>query len=306
MTEQLQITVGADPEMFCKQDGNLIAVQNCGILGTKYNPQPLPSGGNVQRDNVAIEFGVVPAHSKGDFVRNIGTTMFELLDVLPNGVDIDITPSANFPMEQLTHRECKEFGCMPDFNAWTGKVNEPPPDAGDATLRSCGGHIHIGYIKGTNLVWLMDLNGKVKLIQVMDCNLGIVSAYLDDSPEAIQRRALYGQAGCYRSTEYGVEYRTLSNFWIKSPKLVELMYDLTHYSIQIIQSGQHEDLIDKLGGPVSVQKVISEGHSGIARAMIDGVLKEYYSDETFSLIDDCKNEVKGTNVIKSWKGVVNV
>ena len=71
-----KITIGADPEMFCKKDGEYIAVQECGITGTKDAPQLLPMGGNAQRDNVAVEFAVLPAESKVGFVQNIGDAAY--------------------------------------------------------------------------------------------------------------------------------------------------------------------------------------------------------------------------------------
>ena len=56
-------TAGADPELFLQKDGNYVAVQPY-VDGTKEEPQPLPCGGNVQKDNVAIEFGIKPAWDK--------------------------------------------------------------------------------------------------------------------------------------------------------------------------------------------------------------------------------------------------
>jgi len=46
----------------------------------------------------------------------------------------------------------------------------------------------------------------------MDFFLGLGSLFYDDD---IERREMYGKAGCIRYKPYGVEYRTLSNAWLK-------------------------------------------------------------------------------------------
>jgi hypothetical protein len=239
-------TIGADPEMFLTKNGGYVAVQPY-INGTKKKPWPLPSGGNAQRDNVAIEFGVEPAASKLQFIQNIGTTLMELKALLPDNVDIDIVPSADFPKDQLEHEECKEFGCEPDYNAWTMKMNKPPADAANKTFRSCGGHIHVGCTVGQPYDFLLHNEGKLMVVRLMDIFHGVVSVLLDDNEAAINRRKLYGKAGCYRETHYGVEYRTLSNYWIKDPNLVGLMYLLTEDVLTLIGRKQALGLIKKLG-----------------------------------------------------------
>lgn len=46
----------------------------------------------------------------------------------------------------------------------------------------------------------------------MDLYLGVPSVLID--PDT-RRRSLYGKAGCFRLTDYGVEYRVLSGYFIK-------------------------------------------------------------------------------------------
>jgi len=45
----------------------------------------------------------------------------------------------------------------------------------------------------------------------MDVYVGLKCVALDNQPI---RRTKYGHAGRYRPTDYGIEWRTLSNFWI--------------------------------------------------------------------------------------------
>lgn len=72
-------------------------------------------------------------------------------------------------------------------------------------------HIHIGYDNP-------DEETNLAIIKTLDLFLGIPSIILDKDTK---RRELYGKAGCFRHKKYGVEYRTLSSFWLSSPVLIE-------------------------------------------------------------------------------------
>ena len=292
--ENVNFSIGTDPELFCSLDDNLIAVQNCGITGTKKDPQPLSNGGNAQRDNVAIEFGVPPTYNKEDFVNVIGLTLRDLQKAVPENVRLLPIPSAYFPEDQLTSEEAKQFGCDPDNNAWTLKENKPPACAAEQTLRSCGGHIHLLFAALDNSM------NKAIMIRIMDMIHGQIATYLDNSPEAIVRRQLYGKAGCYRETEYGgVEYRTLSNFWIKSPLLVELMYELTADAIRVFKNNQYMELMEAEGGGQLIQQTITEGMVDKAEHNMRNVLPKYLSDESKRLLDKAITAV-GFNFEKEW------
>ena len=106
---------------------------------------------------------------------------------------------------ELEHPNAQTFGCDPDFNAWTGRKN-PRPKATDKNLRSCGGHVHIGYLEGK----YKDLAPR-SIIKACDLYMGIPAVFMDNGT---LRKQLYGKAGAYRQKGYGVEYRSLSNFWI--------------------------------------------------------------------------------------------
>jgi len=300
---QHKITIGADPEMLCVKDGGYIAVQECGITGTKEVPQLLPMGGNAQRDNVAVEFAVPPADNKVAFVQNIGDTLMDLLDALPEGVDIDIVPSANFPVSQLTHPECMEFGCDPDMNAWTMRENIPPEDAEKSTFRSCGGHIHVGFVEGSGNDFLKDIDGKAMTIRLMDCFHGMVATVLDNSEAAIARRDLYGKPGCFRPTDYGVEYRTLSNFWIQHPKMVELMYCLTMDVMKIMRENAFMEIIGEIGKD-NINRIIMEGDHDMALTLVTQFLMKFMQDESQVLFWECQELVeKGFDYKEEWKEI---
>jgi hypothetical protein len=90
-------------------------------------------------------------------------------------------------------------------------------------------------------------------IPLMDLICGIPSVLLDISPESKIRRKLYGKAGDYRLTNYGLEYRTLSNFWIQSYSLFSLFTGLARYAVLLAASH-----LDKQNNIEEIYKVINK------------------------------------------------
>jgi len=197
--------IGTDPEAFLvTKTGALKAV--CGLLDghDKWNPLQVPDmeqGFTFQEDNVCIEFGVPPASSAEQFKQHIKAVQKRFLKEYKH-LKFSNLSCAVFPDEEMKHPAAHIFGCEPDFNAWTGKVNKKP-NPPTPNMRSAGGHVHIE----TKL----DVR---KVIQACDLFLGVPSVLMDNGE---MRKQLYGKAGCYRPKPYGGEYRTLSNFWFLNP-----------------------------------------------------------------------------------------
>ncbi len=151
-----------------------------------------------------------------DQVRNIVRTTSEHLD-------IDYASARLFPYEALQSKQARVFGCSPDFDAYKDgdahlPVRPSELETSDGAWRYAGGHIHLGYEA--------DVPPHV-VAQLCDVFLGLPSIGLDKQDG---RRGLYGQAGRFRPTAYGMEYRTLSNFWIFDSNLA---YDLGHRALRI-------------------------------------------------------------------------
>lgn len=247
--------LGADPEVFTidKQTGKFKSI--IGRIGAdKWNPLQIagmPVGFTLQEDNVALEFGIPPASTSEEFVRHIQAVMKKGLSKLPDRAFSNLS-CVVFPDEEVSHPLAKIFGCEPDFNAWTGKENEKPvpPHPG---MRSAGGHIHVE----TSLQ-------KDHLIRCMDLFLGVPSVLMDEGTE---RRKLYGSAGCYRPKPYGVEYRTLSNFWIFDKKLIKWAWDNSERAHQELEEDDgfwHEaDWLSE-----RVQKCINNGDKKLAEKLV--------------------------------------
>jgi Phage phiEco32-like COOH.NH2 ligase-type 2 len=186
---------------------------------------------------VAIEFNIPPAKDAKAFVQSIGSTLDFLAMSVHSmyGFNLQKLSAASFPDEELEDPAARVFGCDPDYNAWTGKRN-PKPKASDPNLRSCGGHIHVG--------GLPEGIDKKRVIRCMDFFLGVPSALMDDGEK---RKELYGKRGAYRDKSYGVEYRTLSNFWVFDAKLRQWAWDNTERAVKAAMEGfEVEELDDEI------------------------------------------------------------
>ena len=231
------VKLGADPELFLMDETGKF-ISSVGLIGgTKEKPLPIDNLGNcLQEDNVSVEFNIQPAASKAAFVGSINKVLDHLEEKIKGkNLLLSYVPAAEFGWDQLQTEQAQTFGCEPDFSAWTGEKN-PAPHCKNLQLRSCGGHIHVGYDKPNQ-------TNKMNLIRAMDVFLGVPSSKIDTDK---LRRQLYGKPGAFRPKEYGAEYRTLSNFWILSTELQEWAYDQTMKAISFLNAGGHIPFSDQL------------------------------------------------------------
>jgi hypothetical protein len=193
--------LGADPEIFLvNSEGKHISAIGL-INADKWNPLQIPGmekGFTLQEDNVALEYGIPPAASADEFVAHIQKVM-EKSKEWTKGLSFSKLSCTIFEKDQMGHPLAHVFGCEPDFNAWTGMENIKPKPPHEY-MRSAGGHIHVETKKKPQDV-----------VKMMDMYLSVPAVLMD---RGIERKKLYGAAGAYRPKPYGVEYRSLSNFWI--------------------------------------------------------------------------------------------
>ena len=139
---------------------------------------------------------------------------------------------------------------------------------------------------------------------MMDTFHGFISTILDLSEEAVARRQLYGKAGCHRPTEYGVEYRVLSNYWLKSPHLVMLMDSLTQDALRLIREGKDGEIINAVGEN-EVQNIINEGRIEEAEKVLETVLRQHLSEDSSHYLEECAANIEDYDFKKEWQLEVN-
>ena len=221
-TKNLKLTLGSDPEFFFMRDGKPFPA--CGLIGgTKERPRSTPFGG-VLEDNVMGEVTTIPtrAYARGAedaWVRHQSMPVEFLNSIATQtGMALDrIRSSYEFSGDILNYfgEKARQFGCDPDFNAYTGRKN-PTPDS-RSNLRTCAGHIHLGYPDAG------DMQERCKFIYYLD---HVVGRWCVENDPDLTRMQRYGQAGAFRPKPYGVEYRVPSNFWLQSEDNMRMIFRL--------------------------------------------------------------------------------
>lgn len=225
-----RVRYGADPELFLSTKkvpnpaNKMSPVPITGLVGgTKLAPLDLtnklpgwegisriPKGSKIQEDGPALEFNVAPAPDTRRLLTDCSFIM-EAIHIFAKrkGLAVHRGSTATFSEEfRKTHEKAFVVGCDPDFCAYTQQQREIPEGIATSLTRHAGGHFHVGYDK--------DLVPPHIVVQFLDLMLGLPSVFADKQG---LRRRFYGQAGSYRVKEYGVEYRTLSNFWVPTISL---------------------------------------------------------------------------------------
>ena len=120
------------------------------------------------------------------------------------------------------------------------------------------GHISIGWDNPTQ-------EQQLDMVKAMDVTVGLESVLLDFDTE---RKKLYGKAGCFRFREYGIEYRSLSNFWIKSDESLKWAWNTTMKAIELVNSGKIEE-VKELGS--YIVEAINTNNKELAQELLNKI-----------------------------------
>lgn len=255
--------IAADPELFVTKDGKISSI--AGVLGYgKTNKLDLGNGVRIQEDNVLLEFDIDPSDTFSSFDGLIRTALTASETAANSkGFGIDPTKASHFfTKDEIMsfHKSALEFGCEPDYNALTGALYEKDSSVHPG-LRTAGGHVHLGWSHFHEVEPL-----EQKVIAVMcDYFLGLPSLLLDSDDT---RRQLYGKAGCTRFKDYGIEYRSLSNFWINNKDNREFVWDQAKKAFSTAISAEHGELFSRIS-PEEIQRVINENDKKLAQQYIN-------------------------------------
>lgn len=252
------LTFGSDPEFFIKdKKGKLIS--SIGIIhGTKSEPYKLNALGDgyaIQTDNVLGEFNIPAATNIHDAINSIEIMKSYISGFLESR---DLSPeymaSGVFTPDQLRSKEAKAFGCCPDYNCWTEKTNNAPC-GGRTSLRSAGFHLHLGYDNHND-------EASINALKAFDLFLGVPSILIDPDD---RRRELYGKAGCFRMTNFGFEYRTMSGYFIKSKDLIDWCFNQILDAIEYL----NKNGIDEIQSDGNlIQDAINNNNKELARELV--------------------------------------
>jgi len=218
---------GADPEFFFTRNGKIIpsseVIPEEGIVTTKANSDYLKRqdlSPMFVRDGVQAEYHPAAATCRGNAIDAVKVAFVILKGWIPDDVRLSFETTVEIPEEDFAAlpAECRRLGCQPSLSIYGDNGLGVDPET--YRFRSAGGHIHLGGLGSASG------RPKEELIGLLDIIVGNTSVLLDRDPLVAFRRQVYGRAGEWRDKPYGVEYRTLTNFWLRSPELMGLIYGL--------------------------------------------------------------------------------
>lgn len=214
--------LGCDPEFFFQKEGQIVGSEK--VIHT--------GGVTVVRDGVQAELHPRPfacrASLAGELAAAFKTLRTHLASVNQMGISLaSVVEVSKQELDSLSEQS-RVLGCQPSLNAYeTASISVEP----GCQTRSAGGHIHIGLEDCKELFSI-----RTRLVPLLDVLLGNTAVLFDRDPQAAERRKLYGRAGEYRLPRYGVEYRTLSNFWLQAYPLMSLVMGLARLSTNVLAS----------------------------------------------------------------------
>lgn len=241
ITEKLKvhnITFGCDPEFFFEKKGEVVGSEK--VIDIKKGLK-VGNSSKIIVDGVQAELNPAPSHCRALLANEISKSFRDLYTTISKDKDlsVSIAPSVKITKEELSslNEKSQTFGCAPSKNTSKVKSAATIRDPKKYMYRSAGGHIHIGkdcHYYGTSKNVQSIMNEPERLVAILDIIVGNTCVLLDRDPSNIERRKVYGRAGEYRTPPHGLEYRTLSNFWLRSYPLMSLVMNLTRFAVSIL------------------------------------------------------------------------
>lgn len=232
----MPISFGSDPEFMLMKDGRYFSA--IGIVEGDIANRIKENGHEFYWDNVLAECAIKPGFNREEVVENF-RDCFKTYARIVAPYRLVPQASQHYPAAELDNEKARNAGCAPDNCAYLVKRIKPPKGfLANTDLRTCGGHVHLGRTDDSQEALDHDSWLSIITVRLLDLFVGVPSLYIDHDPTSLERRVLYGKAGRFRPKPYGLEYRSLSNFWLASPTLVELIYDLCQFTVDFVNDGK--------------------------------------------------------------------
>lgn len=300
-----------------------------GKIDGEYYPQKRNHGGGYDGekkdagycslDGTVIEINPAPSSCRAYIVHNLSNcfeTMRKQLGKEYNLVHKDVVKFKEEHFEKIAPAN-RLFGCKPDYSAYGG-VNKVTVNPQKHLTRCAGGHVHICGDHRSPVTYnihdpvnacRLDNFEKVliqpnRVVPVLDILVGNMCVLLDRSEDAAKRRELYGKAGDYRLPAWGLEYRTLSNFWLHDEYMVSLILGMCSAALHVVESGKDTELF----GMVDQQKIIDAINTNNFNLALENYMSifDWYMDNVkfdFNKFRGDYHKVFENLVLKGYKNV---
>lgn len=273
--------LGCDPEFFFKLGDTVIGAEKVfmkdGLLNTtaSVNDRCVLQGTTSKFiiDGVQAELNPRPNTCRANLANEISAcfkTLKKELEKQGKGVTVDLARSVSVDPTELASldKENQKLGCMPSKSVYADAgIKLAEVDGSKHTQRSAGGHIHIGTSNSGALKANIDKDPDT-LVQLLDLLCGNTCVLVDRDMGNVERRKLYGRAGEYRLPKHGLEYRTLSNFWLEHYYLMSMAFGMARLAVELFNDSNYRNkYIAAFLGAVQkedVQKAINENDFDLA------------------------------------------
>lgn len=282
---------GADPEFFFSKEGKIIGAEKVipkeGIV--EIHTALVQNGFEVTEekkertliiiDGVQAELNIPPSACRQTFSRGISTCFEKLKEHIKDGVTADFSQTVEITKDEMEtlSKEAQQFGCAPSINAHK-PAGITIKDASKFYKRSAGGHLHFGDNNSDTLKEVF--KDHQNTVRVLDILVGNTCVLLDRDEGNIERRKIYGRAGEYRLPPHGLEYRTLSNFWLKSYQLTSFVLALGRYALCVAADKEASKQLLKLVDLDKIQEAINTNNFDLAYENFNNI-KDFIVSTTF-------------------------
>lgn len=257
------VSFGSDPEMFILKDGKVVP----SVFIIPEDDQA------VTRDGFQVELHPGVNNCREVAGSNIARCLMQARDYA-RGIGAELSFGVGVRIDDETWKKSpislRRFGCNPTENSYGDKKRRVTGMR--ERFRAGGGHIHVGLypnLKGG------DYN---KMVMLMDIFAGNTMVILDQDESNIERRKNYGRAGEFRPKPYGLEYRVLSNFWLRHYTLWSMASGLVRNALGLMAAGLGDELISRFDMN-KVREAINNNDKELAM-YIFGVLCEFIKEKS--------------------------
>lgn len=253
-----QVTLGCDPELFIEDaNGQVVGsekvIPEAGLSNDIYHPK------GIIRDGVQVELNPASSscrESVGAYICSLIQQLNASLQATGHSISFkSVVEVSKEEMDSLSEKS-KQLGCAPSLNIYDSKATIKVAE--DYRVRCGGGHLHFGFLTGEQRYRTKEM------VRCLDALLGNTCVLIDRNPAMVERRKVYGRAGEHRLPSHGLEYRVLSNFWLRSYEMWSFVSGLGRMAIGGALDRVAYKQIDSMLDSSKVAKAINENDYDLA------------------------------------------
>lgn len=235
-----EVTSGCDPELFVLDASGEVIPAWTFLPHRKSAPR---SGyAAAYWDGFQAEFRLNAASQCLDYTHTrINDGLFQIVKAKPPGSRVSLLNVVNVPQRLRTEATDEQIalGCEPSLNAYDDKPDVIENPRGLA-IRFAGGHIHFGAWPWNAQCYHRE-SAIREAVKMLDATIGVASVGLFQTDDP-RRRRYYGRAGEFRMPEHGLEYRVLSNAWLRAVPVYYMTFTLARMAARLSLYDWRKDL----------------------------------------------------------------